>query len=80
VICEDQNHIDRLWPALADGGQSGPCGWLKDRFGLSWQVVPKEVEQWMTSNDVQARDRAFLAMMKMGKPDVAALTRAFAGR
>jgi predicted 3-demethylubiquinone-9 3-methyltransferase (glyoxalase superfamily) len=79
VICRDQNHIDRTWAALGDGGQTGRCGWLKDRFGLSWQVVPKEIGQWMASNDVQARDRAFAAMLKMGKPDVAALTRAFAG-
>jgi len=79
VICKDQNQIDRTWAALGDGGQPGPCGWLKDRFGLSWQLVPKEIGQWMSSNDVQARDRAFAAMMKMTKPDVATLTRAFAG-
>ena len=79
VICKDQNHIDRTWAALVDGGQPGRCGWLKDRFGLSWQVVPKEIGQWMASNDVQARDRVFAATMKMGKPDVAALTRALAG-
>jgi predicted 3-demethylubiquinone-9 3-methyltransferase (glyoxalase superfamily) len=80
VMCEDQATLDRYWDALAAGGSHGPCGWLKDRFGLSWQVVPAEISTWMTSRDTAARDRAFQAVMGMGKLDVAAIRRAFEGR
>jgi predicted 3-demethylubiquinone-9 3-methyltransferase (glyoxalase superfamily) len=78
-MCKDQKEVDRYWDALGDGGEPGPCGWLKDRFGLSWQVVPAAIVDWLTSKDVKARDRAFVAMMEMTKPDVAALKRAFEG-
>lgn len=80
VLCDDQATIDRFWEALAAGGQPGPCGWLKDRFGLSWQVVPSVMARWMAAGDGAARDRAFAAMLTMGKLDVAALERAWAGR
>ena len=79
VMCADQAELDRYWDALGDGGRHGPCGWLTDRFGLSWQVVPASIAQWMTSPDVAARDRAFAAVMTMGKLDIAAIERAFAG-
>jgi predicted 3-demethylubiquinone-9 3-methyltransferase (glyoxalase superfamily) len=79
-MCEDQAEVDRYWEALGAGGNHGPCGWLKDRFGLSWQVVPKEISTWMTSGDAAARDRAFQAVMGMGKLDLAAIRRAFEGR
>jgi len=79
VHCRDQAEVDRYWEALGAGGQPGPCGWLKDRFGLSWQVVPAAISTWMASGDTAASDRAFAAMMTMGKPDVAALQRAFSG-
>ena len=79
VMCEDQAEVDGYWAALSEGGEQGPCGWLKDRFGLSWQVVPHGIREWMTSPDVAARDRAFTAMMGMRKPDVAALRAAFGG-
>jgi predicted 3-demethylubiquinone-9 3-methyltransferase (glyoxalase superfamily) len=79
VMCEDQAEIDHYWAALSAGGEEGPCGWLKDRFGLSWQVVPAGIVAWLTSEDREARDRAFAAMMTMRKPDVAALEAAFAG-
>lgn len=80
VMCEDQAEVDRYWEALSEGGSKGPCGWLKDRFGLSWQVVPVAIERWMASPDAASRDRAFEAMLKMTKLDIAALDRAFAGR
>lgn len=79
VMCEGQAEVDRFWDALSDGGEQGPCGWLKDRFGVSWQVVPRGIEAWMTSKDTRARDRAFAAMLTMKKLDVAELERAFAG-
>jgi len=79
VMCRDQDELDRYWAALGDGGEHGPCGWLKDRFGLSWQVVPTDIATWMASQDTAARDRAFEAMLQMRKLDIAALTRAFEG-
>jgi predicted 3-demethylubiquinone-9 3-methyltransferase (glyoxalase superfamily) len=79
VMCADQSELDRYWDALGEGFEKGPCGWLKDRFGLSWQVVPARIATWMASNDVPARERAFAAMMQMKKIDIAALERAFEG-
>jgi predicted 3-demethylubiquinone-9 3-methyltransferase (glyoxalase superfamily) len=79
-MCEDQAEIDRYWDALVQGGgEHGPCGWLKDRYGLSWQVNPKQMSGWMASKDIAARDRAFAAMMKMQKLDIATLERAYRG-
>jgi predicted 3-demethylubiquinone-9 3-methyltransferase (glyoxalase superfamily) len=80
VICEDQAAVDRYWNALSAGGSQAPCGWLKDRFGVSWQVVPAQVARWLTGGDAAARDRVFAAILPMKKLDVAALERAYAGR
>lgn len=81
VLCDDQKAIDHYWAALVEGGgQHGPCGWLKDRFGVSWQVAPRAMERWLTASDAAARDRAFGAMLKMSKIDIAALEAAFEGR
>lgn len=80
VMCQDQKEVDRYWEALSAGGEQGPCGWLKDRFGLSWQVVPSRISAWMASGDAAARDRAFAAVMRMKKLDIAAIERAYAGR
>jgi predicted 3-demethylubiquinone-9 3-methyltransferase (glyoxalase superfamily) len=77
VMCENQAQLDRYWAALSEGGEEGPCGWLKDRFGVSWQVVPTRIAEWMASKDTQARDRAFHAVMGMRKLDIAAIEAAF---
>ena len=77
VMCKDQKEVDRYWDALSEGGQKGPCGWLKDRFGVSWQVVPNSIVEWMASKDTAAKDRAFKAMLTMSKLDIAALEAAF---
>ena len=79
VMCESQAEVDRYWAALSEGGEPGPCGWLKDRFGVSWQVVPTGIGRWLTSADAAARDRAFAAFLRMTKPDVAELEAAFRG-
>ena len=80
IHCEDQAEVDRLWDALiADGGQPSQCGWLKDKFGLSWQIVPEKMLEMLASPDREAAKRAFEAMMKMVKLDLAELERAFAG-
>jgi predicted 3-demethylubiquinone-9 3-methyltransferase (glyoxalase superfamily) len=77
IECEDQAEVDRLWEALTvDGGEPGPCGWLKDRFGLSWQVVPRRLNELVDDPDPERARRAMEAMLKMGKIDVAELERA----
>ena len=73
IDCADQDEVDFYWERLtADGGQPGPCGWLKDRFGFSWQVVPKGFVEIMTGDPARA-NRAMAAMMSMSKLDLAAL-------
>jgi predicted 3-demethylubiquinone-9 3-methyltransferase (glyoxalase superfamily) len=80
IDCEDQAEVDRLWDALcANGGEAGQCGWLKDRFGLSWQIVPREMGEMLGHPDRERAGRAMEAMLKMSRIDVAALRRAFDG-
>jgi predicted 3-demethylubiquinone-9 3-methyltransferase (glyoxalase superfamily) len=80
IECEDQAEVDRLWDALtADGGEPGPCGWLKDRFGLSWQIVPRQLNELVEDPDPERARRAMEAMLTMGKIDVAELQRAADG-
>jgi predicted 3-demethylubiquinone-9 3-methyltransferase (glyoxalase superfamily) len=78
--CEDQAEIDRLWDALtADGGEPGPCGWLKDKWGLSWQVFPKILPELLADPDRARAGRAMKSMMTMGKIDLAEIRRAADG-
>jgi predicted 3-demethylubiquinone-9 3-methyltransferase (glyoxalase superfamily) len=80
VNCDSQAEIDRYWNALLDGGTPEQCGWLKDRFGLSWQIVPTVLGEMMAETDRVKAKRASDAMMKMVKIDVATLQAAFAGK
>ena len=81
INCADQAEIDHYWNSLtADGGEESQCGWLKDKFGLSWQVVPEGWEKLYTSDDKEAVKRALNAMYGMKKLDVAALQAAFDGK
>ena len=77
--CETQEEIDDLWTRLSDGGQEVACGWLTDRFGVSWQIVPAVLNEMVGSDDKEAAQRAFTAMLDMKKLDIAALRRAYEG-
>jgi predicted 3-demethylubiquinone-9 3-methyltransferase (glyoxalase superfamily) len=80
IECEDQVEVDRLWDTLtADGGEPGPCGWLKDRYGLSWQIVPKALNEMVESTDKDAARRTMEAILQMGKIEVEELRRAYEG-
>ena len=79
VRCEDQAEVDEYWERLTEGGEEVACGWLRDKFGVSWQIVPNGFYEVMTSSDKEAVQRAFDAMMKMKKLDLAALEAAARG-
>jgi predicted 3-demethylubiquinone-9 3-methyltransferase (glyoxalase superfamily) len=79
IYCESQDEIDYYWRALSAGGQEGPCGWLKDKYGLCWQVVPTVIPQMMTDADGEKSARVMNAFLKMNKLDLAAIERAYAG-
>ncbi|WP_433142199.1 VOC family protein [Actinomadura nitritigenes] len=81
VTCDSQEEIDELWSTLtADGGEEGPCGWLKDRFGLSWQIDSRALHEMIVSPDQEGAARATKAMLAMKKLDVQALQDAFDGK
>jgi predicted 3-demethylubiquinone-9 3-methyltransferase (glyoxalase superfamily) len=76
VSCEDQDEVDHFWSRLSEGGEEGQCGWLKDRFGLSWQVVPTGMEELFSDPDPERARRAMEAMLGMQKIDIAEIRRA----
>lgn len=77
---ENQDEVDRYWDLLtADGGEPGPCGWCKDKFGVSWQVIPTQLEELCGDYSTDANKRAMNAMLQMGKIDIATLEQAYAG-
>ena len=73
INCEDQDEVDYYWERLTDGGSEGPCGWLKDKYGLSWQVVPSGMDEVFADPDPERARRAMGAMLKMRKLDIATL-------
>jgi predicted 3-demethylubiquinone-9 3-methyltransferase (glyoxalase superfamily) len=80
IDCRDQEEVDRLWDALtADGGAPGQCGWLKDRYGMSWQIVPRQLGEMLGDPDRERARRAMEAMLRMTRIDIAELRRAFDG-
>ncbi|UPK67853.1 VOC family protein [Chitinophaga filiformis] len=79
IKCETQEEVDRLWAALTEGGTADRCGWLKDKFGLSWQVVPNGLQELLQDKDPGRAQRAVSAMMQMQKLDIEVLEEAAAG-
>ncbi len=79
ISCADQDEVDRYWELLSDGGEEGPCGWCKDRYGLSWQVVPEGMDELFADPDTSRVDRAMQAMLGMSKLDIAELRAAADG-
>jgi predicted 3-demethylubiquinone-9 3-methyltransferase (glyoxalase superfamily) len=78
VDCENQEEVDAYWSKLSAGGEEGPCGWLKDRFGVSWQIVPKVLPELLADPDQEKAQRVMSAMLKMKKIEIDALERAAA--
>ncbi|HEY1112646.1 MAG TPA: VOC family protein [Chitinophagaceae bacterium] len=79
VNCETQEEVDRMWDALSEGGEKSRCGWLKDKYGLSWQVVPSIIGELMKDADTEKTNRVMQAIMQMDKLDIETLKRAAAG-
>jgi predicted 3-demethylubiquinone-9 3-methyltransferase (glyoxalase superfamily) len=79
IPCDTQEEVDRYWSALSDGGEEGPCGWVKDRFGVSWQVFPSRLLELLQDPDAEKAQRVMGAMLEMRKIDLAGLERAAAG-
>ena len=79
VHCDDQDEVDYFWEKLTDGGKEVACGWLKDKYGLSWQIVPKALFAMLSSRDQEKTKRVTKAFLQMKKFDIAALERAYAG-
>jgi predicted 3-demethylubiquinone-9 3-methyltransferase (glyoxalase superfamily) len=79
VNCETQDEVDELWERLSEGGEKQQCGWLKDRFGVSWQIIPNVLGHYLQDPDPEKSQRVFQAMLQMQKLDIAGLTRAYEG-
>jgi len=78
VGCKDQDEVDAYWNALSEGGEEGPCGWLKDRFGVSWQIVPTALPELLSHPDADTSQRVMQAMLSMKKIEIGELERAAA--
>lgn len=79
ISCDDQEEVDRYWAALTEGGEESRCGWLKDRYGLSWQIIPAVLPSLIGGPDPDGAQRAVAAMLTMQKLDIAALQTAYSG-
>ena len=77
VNCETQEEVDELWEKLSEGGEKGPCGWLKDKYGVSWQIIPSALGELLGDPDPVKSARVMQAMLQMGKIDIASLRRAY---
>ena len=80
VKCESQQDIDEMWSKLSEGGEEGPCGWLKDQYGLSWQIVVPEWDQMLRDKDSEKSERVMAAILQMSKPDMQRVQQAYEGR
>src|SRR6266545_4215260 len=76
VNCETQDEVDEFWDRLSEGGETGPCGWLKDKYGVSWQVIPTVLDELISDPDPEKSQRAMKAMLGMSKIDIDALRKA----
>jgi predicted 3-demethylubiquinone-9 3-methyltransferase (glyoxalase superfamily) len=79
VPCTSQSEVDRYWDSLSDGGEESQCGWLKDRFGVSWQIIPDRLGELLGGSDPEGAQRAMQAMLGMQKLDIAVLEKAYEG-
>lgn len=79
VDCKSQDEVDYLWEKLTEGGEEGPCGWLKDKFGLSWQIIPTALTEMLNDPDPEKARRVTEAMLQMKKIDIPTLEQAYAG-
>jgi predicted 3-demethylubiquinone-9 3-methyltransferase (glyoxalase superfamily) len=77
VDCENQEEVDELWEKLSDGGEKGPCGWLTDRFGVSWQIIPRALGELLNDEDPEKAKRVMQAMLQMSKIEIEGLRQAY---
>jgi predicted 3-demethylubiquinone-9 3-methyltransferase (glyoxalase superfamily) len=77
VSCESQDEVDGYWEKLSEGGEPGPCGWLTDKFGLSWQIIPRQLGEFLGDDDPTKAEAVMEAMLRMGKIEIAELQRAY---
>jgi predicted 3-demethylubiquinone-9 3-methyltransferase (glyoxalase superfamily) len=80
VKCSSQAEIDEMWSKLSEGGEEGPCGWLKDKYGLSWQIVVPEWDEMLRDKDTEKSERVMSAILQMSKPDLRRVQQAYEGR